>query len=147
MKEIIKLAMKHPFISLLLSIALVIPYFFAFVIFNWHGIKDLGAISILISSIVFSFIPICIWGIISLMTVKILNKPIIKENTVEYNEYLNGWKHNILMACTATIILSVVFLPISWFFSLGFKWFVILTYLFPFLRLIITSIQLIKSKQ
>ena len=139
--------MKHLIASIIASVSLVIPYFIAFVFWNWHGIKDIGMSMVLVTSIVFSFIPICIWGLVSLLTVKILNKPIIKENTIEFNEYVKGWEHNIAVSCFAHILLSFVFLYISIHFNLGFKWFCILTYLFPLIRLIITFLESIKSKK
>jgi hypothetical protein len=76
--EIIKMVRKHPIASVLLVIALAVPYSIELFLSNWKNLVSIGISMVIGTSCLFSILAICLWGIVYLITVSIKN--IMKKN-------------------------------------------------------------------
>ena len=136
MKEIKKIVMKHPIASLFISIALVVPCSIALFITHWLNIYSQGPLMIILTSVVFSIISICLWGVVYLLTLPIAKK--IKAG-IDNNP---NWEVAIITASFGYILWSFIALFFCWFKSYGFNWFIFLTYIIPVYRIIMCLAQL-----
>ncbi len=140
--KIVEMIKKHPVPSFLLFIALTVPYSIELYLTNWRELISIGLIMIIGTSFIFSSIAICLWGVVYLITGSLINK-MTKENTW----IVSNWDIGIKGASFAFIGWSLFCVAVCHFLSLGFKWFVFLTYIIPFLRIIISSVQYIYFKK
>jgi hypothetical protein len=143
--EIIKMVRKHPIASVLLVIALAVPYSIELFLSNWKNLVSIGISMVIGTSCLFSILAICLWGIVYLITVSIKN--IMKKNKKNTWWKITNWNMGIAASAFAFVGWSFFWLFIVYLFSLSFKWFVFLTYATPCMRIIITSIQYIYYKR
>ena len=133
--------MKYSWIFIFLLIVLVVLNTIALFLFNWYGIKDLGFMAIIAFSVIFSSIPVIIWYFVSIISVRLRNNSTVSKNTLELYEFSSSTDYNIIVSSIGTVICSFTFLIISVMFSLGFVWFIVLSYLIPVFRLLVSVFQ------
>jgi hypothetical protein len=140
MKEIKKLVMKHPIASILITIALGVPCSIDLYITGWKGIAIHNPLMVIVASIIFSIIAICLWGIVYYLSIPIA-KQLFKDEDFKAN-----WEHGIIAASFAFIIWAFLCVCVCFYKHLGFKWFILLVYVIPMYRIMVCIIQLFYTK-
>lgn len=130
--------MRHPFASILSTIALAVPCSIELYITNWRNLYEIGISMVIGASIIFSIVSICLWGIVYLLSVPI---SIQLKREISY-----GWEIGIAAASFAFVLWSFICLGLCFWNHWGFKWFILSVYIIPIYRIFICLIQLFYIK-
>lgn len=141
-KETKEIIMKHPLMSILTTVALVVPYYLAIAYYDWHNLKSIGWPTHIGSAIIFSFVPWALWVGISRASIEMtFYKQKKSDTTVEFNQSLVSWEKIISIGSFVMSIWCFLSLTVVCLFHFPFKYFLILTFILPITRSMITLIQ------
>lgn len=130
--------MKHPYISLSVGLAVFIIYPIAILALNYQRVINLGFQAVFGFGIIFSVIPVILWWLSSKIVLENTFYKVNKDDgSIVFNEYLKGWKNNIMIGSFSSSLCSIVFLLICYYFKLPFKVFIFLNLITPIVRIII----------
>ena len=146
-KLLAKLIMKHPFTSVFTTASLTVPCALAVFFFKVKTVLDFGFFGTVGMSVIFSIIPLCLWLLATFLSLNLAYKPKIQDNTVTFNEKQNSIKHLFLVSSIVLTLFSLANLLFCYYFDLGFKWFLILLYLPPIIRILIFVGEYFHSKK
>lgn len=135
--KIVQLIMKHPLASICIVFGMVIPNYFALVLFGWQGIREIGFLMTLGTSIIFAFIPICVWGVAFIIARYTFENTMLKTELKDVINYMNEWDCGITTVCIINFVYCSISLFICYCFSIGFKWYFIMSLLIPIIRIIV----------
>ncbi len=138
-KTITELIMKHPIASILTILALTIPYPLALLVYKHHTSLSLGSYGFMAVGIMLSAIQVSLWWVVSWLSTQILHS---KTKDKFYKKNKDSLAYNIAIGSFVSGLYCLFVLFLSYYIlKLNLKWFLVLTYLLVFVRLMITGIE------